>query len=139
MQNFTEGAHGDTIRNESAIYSATGTGRVGFIDADDIAAAAVTALTAGTAMNADAILTGPEPLSYDDIAAVVSASAGRTVRHVALEPEALLARLSALGMPPGYADALVHLDLVISDGAEDRITTGVMNPTGRRPRSHKVH
>lgn len=138
MQNFTEGAHGDTIRNESAIYSATGTGRVGFIDADDIAAAAVTALTAGTAMNADAILTGPEALSYDDIAAVVSASAGRTVRHVALEPEALLAHLSALGVPPGYADALVQLDLVISDGAEDRTTTGVMDLTGRRPRSFQT-
>ncbi|MFN3661366.1 NAD(P)H-binding protein [Yoonia sp.] len=138
MQNFTEGAHGDTIRKEGAIYSATGSGRVGFIDADDIAAAAVAALTADIAMNADAILTGPEALSYDDIAAVVSGSAGRKIRHVALEPEALSARLNALGMPPGYADALVQLDLVIRDGAEDRTTTGVLDLTGRPPRSFQA-
>ncbi|MBQ2263689.1 MAG: NmrA family NAD(P)-binding protein [Loktanella sp.] len=138
MQNFTEGAHGDTIRKEDAIYSATGSGRVGFIDADDIAAAAVAALTTDTAMNADAILTGPEALSYDDIVTIVSESTGRTVRHVALEPEALSARLNALGMPPGYVEALVRLDLVISEGAEDRTTTGVMDLTGRQPRSFQA-
>jgi uncharacterized protein YbjT (DUF2867 family) len=138
MQNFTEGAHGDTIRKEGAIYSATGSGRVGFIDADDIAAAAVAALTAGTAMNAGAILTGPKALSYDNLAAVVSASSGRTVRHVALGAEELLARLNALGMPPGYAAALVRLDLVIRDGAEDRTTTGVLDLTGRPPRSFQA-
>ncbi|MFZ3582482.1 NAD(P)H-binding protein [Loktanella sp. DJP18] len=138
MQNFTEGAHGDTIRNEGAIYSATGSGRVAFIDADDIAAAAVAALTAGKAMNADVILTGPKALSYDNIAALVSERAGRTIRHVAMEPEALSARLNALGIPPEYVDALVQLDLVIRGGAEDRTTAGVMDMTGRPPRSFRA-
>ncbi|HEV2604757.1 MAG TPA: ergot alkaloid biosynthesis protein, partial [Microvirga sp.] len=42
MQNFSEGPHGRTIREESAIYSATDTGRVGFISADDIAEVGMT-------------------------------------------------------------------------------------------------
>ena len=50
MQNFSEGPHAKTIREEGVLYSATGTGRVGFIDAEDIAATAVAAL--GTATNA---------------------------------------------------------------------------------------
>ncbi|MGV8989757.1 MAG: NAD(P)H-binding protein [Cypionkella sp.] len=33
MQNFSEGPHAVTIREEGKIYSATGAGRVGFIDA----------------------------------------------------------------------------------------------------------
>ncbi|MGF9758933.1 hypothetical protein AAII07_27415 [Microvirga sp. 0TCS3.31] len=46
MQNFSEQQHLPTIVEEGVIYSATGDGRVGFIDAEDIAAAAAQALTA---------------------------------------------------------------------------------------------
>ena len=66
MQNFSEGPHARTIRDEDAIYSATGSARVGFIDADDIAAAAVACLTSAAPLNDDVILTGPEALSYED-------------------------------------------------------------------------
>lgn len=45
MQNFSEGPHGQTIRDESTIYSATANGRVGFISADNIAEVAVALLT----------------------------------------------------------------------------------------------
>ncbi|NBJ13652.1 NAD(P)H-binding protein [Microvirga arsenatis] len=40
MQNFSEQQHLPTIRDEGRIYSATGDGRVPFIDADDIGASA---------------------------------------------------------------------------------------------------
>jgi uncharacterized protein YbjT (DUF2867 family) len=55
MQNFSSGPHGRTIRQESTIYSATDTGRVGFISADDIAAAAVATLTAEIPLGGDAV------------------------------------------------------------------------------------
>ena len=44
LQNFSHQQHQITIQQETAIYSATGSGRVGFIDASDIARAAVSAL-----------------------------------------------------------------------------------------------
>ncbi|WP_042249784.1 NAD(P)H-binding protein [Paracoccus sp. PAMC 22219] len=131
MQNFSEGPHTATIRDEGVIYSATGTGRVGFIDADDIAASAAACLVASAPLNADVVLTGPEALSYDDAAALIAAALGRPVRHVSLEPAALTARFVAQGLPAGYAETLTDLDRAIAAGAEEATTDGVERVTGR--------
>ena len=137
MQNFSHGPHGRTIREDGAIFSATGTGRVGFISADDIAGAAVAALTARTSLDRDAILTGPAALSYDDVARVISGLLSRPVQHVSLTTEDLVQRHMALGMPRGYAEALSNLDEVIREGGEDRTTTEVLQLSGREPMSFR--
>lgn len=135
MQNFSEGPHATTIREERIIYSATGAGRVGFIDAEDIAATAAACLTAKTPLNSDVVLTGPQALSYDDIAAIITAALGRPVRHVSLDPAALTARFVSQGMPPDYANTLAGMDVDIATGAEDYATLGVAQVTGQRPTS----
>lgn len=137
MQNFSDGPHAGTIREEGTIYSTTGQGRVGFIDADDIAASAVAALTARTPLNADVVLTGPEVLSYDDAASVISEVLGRPVRHAALDRAALTRRFESQGLPPDYADTLSRLDEAIRMGAEDRTTDGVLRLTGQAPASFR--
>lgn len=135
MQNFTEGLHGESIRAGGEIVTATGEGRVGFIDAGDIAEVAFRALTDPTPRNGAHILTGPEALSYADAAAIISEAAGRTIRHRSLSPEALRKRLTAAGIPEGYAGLLAGLDEAIQNGAEDRVTTAVYDVTGRPPKS----
>ncbi|MFF2198490.1 NAD(P)H-binding protein, partial [Streptomyces sp. NPDC058157] len=73
MQNFTGGhPHAHDIRTDGVIRTATGTGRVGFVDAEDIAAVAARALTDRQAPDTDLVLTGPEALGYDDVAAVLA-------------------------------------------------------------------
>ncbi|WP_372426119.1 NAD-dependent epimerase/dehydratase family protein [Salinarimonas chemoclinalis] len=138
MQNFSSGPHGRTIREESAIYSATDTGRVGFVSADDIAAAAVAALTSARSLDGDAVLTGPEALSYDDVAHVASDLLSRPVRHVRLGTEELIRRHTQLGLPRSYAEALAHLDEVIRHGGEDRTTDQVLRLTGRAATSFRA-
>jgi ergot alkaloid biosynthesis protein len=134
MQNFSEQQHRDTIRNERAIYSATGDGRVGFISADDIAAVAAKALTDPDMPNTDIILTGPEALSYADVADRISGAIGQRVTHRRLDVAALAARFEALsGLPPDYARILAGLDEAIARGSEDRTTDGVARITGRPP------
>lgn len=133
MQNFSRGPHGRTIREENAIYSATDTARVGFIDADDIAAAAVVTLTAERPMNGDTILTGPEALTYDKVAALISTLLSRPVRHLNLDTEELVQRHVSLGITREYAEALAHLDETIRLGGEDRTTGEVWRLTGRDP------
>jgi ergot alkaloid biosynthesis protein len=133
MQNFSEQQHLPTILEEGAIYSATGDGRVGFIDAEDIAATAAQALTAPDFPNGDVILTGPETLSYDDVAALVSSACGRRVRHHRLTEQELADRFQAGGMAANYAHVLAAMDTAISWGAEDRLTDGVWRATGRAP------
>ncbi|WP_406182082.1 NAD(P)H-binding protein [Streptomyces sp. NBC_01006] len=137
MQNFTgTHAHADSIRADGAILTAAGTGRVGFVDAEDIAAVAVRALTDDLAPNADLVLTGPEALSHDDIAAIVAEVTGRPVVHHHLTHEAMRERLAAV-IPPEFAAMLADMDRAIAGGAEDRTTDTVERLTGRPPRSFR--
>ncbi|RDD85632.1 NAD(P)H-binding protein [Streptomyces parvulus] len=134
MQNFTGGhAHAVTVREEGAILTAAGSGRVGFVDADDIAAVAVRALTAERAPDTDLILTGPEALSHDDVAAVLTRAGGRPVVHRRLTRDRMRDRLAA-AVPPEFAELLADMDLAIAGGAEDRTTDTVQRLTGRPPR-----
>ncbi|MEI9994850.1 MAG: hypothetical protein WDM91_09675 [Rhizomicrobium sp.] len=133
MQNFSEGPHLATIRGENAIYSATGDGRVPFIDARDIARCALAALTKADGPNADFVLTGPHTLSYDDVARSIGAAAGRHVVHRRVDAQDLAARHMAAGLSPLTAQILAGMDAAIAGGAEDRVTGAVVALTGDPP------
>jgi uncharacterized protein YbjT (DUF2867 family) len=135
MQNFTEGQHGETIRKEGKIFSATGEAAVAFIDADDIGEVAAVCLSSETALNDGVVLTGPSALSNDEVAAVISTHARREVTHVNLEPTELTKRFTTLGLNPDYAAFLAQLDTFLASGTEARTTNGVQELTGRAPRS----
>ncbi len=134
MQNLTEPAQLSAIRNEGAIYSATGTGRIGFIDAEDIAAVAVSALTAPVALNDDFILTGPEAISYADVAKIIGERMKKPVEHYSLTRAELVERWIGVGLPLAYAEMLTDMDIAIAAGSEDRVTDHVHRITG-----HKAH
>ncbi|MFZ6181297.1 NAD(P)H-binding protein [Nannocystis pusilla] len=135
MTNFSDPQHaiGGAIRSERAFVSASGQGRIGFIDPQDIAAVAVATLLAPA--NADLILTGPEALSYDEAAAILSEVLGEPVVHRPIAVDEWCARLTAAGMPADYAAMLGALEQAIAGGAEDRVTDEVLRRTGRPPRS----
>lgn len=138
MQNFTGDhpvAHG--IRDRGEIITATGRGRIAFIDAADIAAVAARLLLDEQLPDGDLVLTGPEALSYDDAASIVTQVTGRPVRHTATTTDALAALVHAAGTPRDYARLLANLDDAISRGSEDRTTPTVQDITGRPPRSFR--
>ncbi|MFJ7587669.1 NAD(P)H-binding protein [Streptomyces sp. NPDC097617] len=138
MQNFTgTHAHADSIRADGAVLTAAGAGRVGFVDADDIAAVAVRALTDDRAPNADLVLTGPQALSHDDIAAILTDVTGRPVVHHHLTYEAQRDRLAAV-IPPEFAAMLAGMDRDIAGGSEDRTTDTVRRLTGRPPHGFRA-
>ncbi|MGB8406959.1 MAG: NmrA family NAD(P)-binding protein [Mycobacterium sp.] len=137
MQNFTSThLHAVSIRSEGTVLTATGSGKVAFVDADDIAAVAANSLTAEHAPNADLILTGPEALSYDDIATIITAVTGRSVIHRQLSYEQMCGRLAAL-LPQEFATMLADMDRSIAAGAENRVTDTVWRVTGRTPRTFR--
>ncbi|BDM74499.1 oxidoreductase (plasmid) [Streptomyces nigrescens] len=138
MQNFTgTHAHALSIRKDGTIWTATGSGRIGFVDAEDIAAVAVRALTDEHAPNTDLLLTGPEALSHDDIATTITEVTGRPVTHRRLSYDQLRDRLTAL-MPGEFAALLADMDRAIAQGAEDRTTDTVQRLTGRPPRTFRA-
>ncbi|MFC5654038.1 NmrA family NAD(P)-binding protein [Streptomyces nogalater] len=137
MQNFTGAhAHARSIREHGVILTAAGNGRVGFVDADDIAAVAVHALTDDRAPDTDLVLTGPQALGYDDIAAIVTEVTGRPVTHRPLTYERMRDRL-AEQLPLEFAEMLAGMDRAIAAGAEDRTTDTVRRLTGRPPHSFR--
>jgi ergot alkaloid biosynthesis protein len=138
MQNFSEQQHRATIRDEGCIYSATGQGRVPFVDVDDIAEVGVRALVAPEAHNTDHVITGPEALTYGQAADIIAEVIGRPVRHVNVSEDALAERFVGQGMDPAYARILAGMDTAIAGGSEDRTTDTVLRVTGRPPRSFEA-
>jgi uncharacterized protein YbjT (DUF2867 family) len=138
MQNVT-GDHvlARMIRDEDRIVTATGEGRVGFIDVDDVADVAVHALLDEMRPAAELVLTGPEALSYRRVAEIVGAARGRPVAFEPVTPAELSERL-ARTYPPPFAQALADLDAAIAAGVEDRLTPDVERVTGRPPRSFEA-
>ncbi|WP_170337080.1 ergot alkaloid biosynthesis protein [Ruegeria arenilitoris] len=135
MQNFSELHHRDPIRDEASIYTATGDGRVGFIDAEDIAACATALLVTSSFKNTDHILTGPEAISYDVVAETLSTQLGRQITHHRLTVDGLADRHQSQGLPEEYAKTLAAMDGAIAGGSEDRVTDSVLKLTGSRPTS----
>lgn len=133
-QNFSEGPHAATIRDENRVYSATGSGRVPFVHADDIARVGFHALTDPEPHNADHVITGPQALAYSEAARIIGAARGKAVEHVALSESELAERWATIGLPRDYAAMLAVMDTAISRGAEDRVSDAARRVTGRAPR-----
>ena len=81
MQNLFRIVRGD----EPA--TAAGKGRVAMIDARDIATVAVAALLGDGHAGKTYTLTGPEALSFDEVAKIVSQQTGMQIRHVEVPSE----------------------------------------------------
>jgi len=138
MQNVTGGhAYATCIRSTSAIATSAGDGRAAFVDAGDIAQVAVEALLAPAALNTDLILTGPQSLGYDEVAAILTETSGRTITHERLDPADQPAHYEALGVSEYSARFLVGMDWVVASGMEDRTTDTVERVTGTRPHSFR--
>jgi len=135
MQNFSEQQHLHTICEESCFYSATGDGKVPFIDVDDIAEVATQALICEQPFNRDMILTGPESLTYDQVAEQITHASGKHVKHHSLTERQLRTRFIESGMDDKYADILTAMDTAIANGSENQLSHEVEKIIGRAPTS----
>ena len=136
MQNFVGNSPlAEGIRQSREVMTATGDGRLGFIDAADIAAVAVQALVSAEPVGEDLVLTGPEALSYPQAAAIVSEVLGEPIGHVDITTDALANRYVAAGLSADFAAGLAALDERIRAGEQDFVTSTVFDITGRAPMS----
>jgi len=133
MQNFVQNA--PAIVGQGALYGSTGDGKISFIDVRDIADVAVLALTQEGHAGKIYSLTGPEALSYGDVAAVFSRELGREVRYVDMPPDAFKGALSQAGVPEWTAGALGELYAMYREGHASAVTGTVQDLTGRPART----
>jgi uncharacterized protein YbjT (DUF2867 family) len=123
-----------TIRAEGAFYSASGQARISHIDVRDIAAVAVAALTTDRHVGQIYTLTGPEALTYDEMAEELSRAVGRVIRHVSLPAADLKGGMLAEGMPESIADRMLDLERYFREDHGSTITDDVKRVTRRAPR-----
>ncbi len=122
------------IARRQAIVLPVGNARVSMIDARDVAAVAARALTDPGLDNATYELTGPEALSYPEIADCLSEAAGRPIRHLDLTPSDAAQAMRAAGMPDWAVRARLELYATYRAGEAERVTDTVAALTGQRPR-----
>ena len=123
-----------TIRAEGTFYSASGQARISHIDVRDLAAVAVAALTTDGHDRAIYTLSGPEALTYDEVADELSKVLGRVIRHVSLPAADLRAGMLAEGMPAAIAERMLDLERYFREDRASSITDDVTRVTGRGPR-----
>ena len=101
MQNFAT-VHQDDIRDRDEIWAPAGHGRTSFVDVRDVADAAVRVLTGAGHQYRAYTLTGPEALTLDDVAAVLSAVLERRIAYRNPGIPAFLRHICAAGHPLAF-------------------------------------
>jgi uncharacterized protein YbjT (DUF2867 family) len=134
MQNLAM-YNGDTIRAQGVFYAAQGDGAVSHIDVRDIAAAAVKVLSGEGHGGRTYALTGPEALTNQQIAQILSRVTGRQINYVNLPPADLKKAMLAAGVPEWSADALLDLQRLYREGKASQLSPDIEHLTGRKPRS----
>jgi uncharacterized protein YbjT (DUF2867 family) len=127
MQNLLAMVRGRVIR------TATHHGRVAMVDARDVAATAVAALTGSDGHAKTYTLTGPQPLSFDEVAAILTRQTGAPVRHEHVAPDAVRRAIAAGGAEAWFAEDMARLHGMLAAGYEDLVTDDVRAATGTAP------
>jgi len=78
-------------------------------------------------------LTGPEALTNNEAAQILSTALGRQIRFINLPPEQLRPSLLSAGMPEWSANALLDLQRLYREGKAATVTTDVERVLGRKP------
>ena len=108
-------------------------------DTRDVAAVAAVVLTQPGHAGAHYDVTGPQALSYADVAAKLTSVMGRQISYVNAPDDAVRQALLAAGLDGWFANALVGLYQDYrrsgSDGYAAQVTSTVQRLTGRPARS----
>jgi uncharacterized protein YbjT (DUF2867 family) len=117
-----------TIKREGVLRTSTGSGKIAFIHPGDIADVAVKALTTRAHDGEALVITGPQALTYGEMASQIGAAIGKTIRFEEISDEE-----ARPDFDRAYADALVDIWRAIREGRLATVTDGVQRVLGRKP------
>jgi uncharacterized protein YbjT (DUF2867 family) len=137
MQNFDEdeGVYARAIREDDELYAGSGDHRAGFVDSRDVADAAVAVLANDGHHGRGYDLTGPESLTFTEVADTLAKVSGRPIRHVDADLEQHRAHFARSGRPAAWIDHMMHLFVLVRADVFARVTGDVEQLTGHAPRS----
>jgi len=98
----------DSIIQDKAIYAPAGSGKISFVDTQDIAAVIVSALETNE-FDRNIDITGPDAVSYQDIASKVSEITGLPVKFVDVPEESAKESMLQSGLDSWLSEAFLEL------------------------------
>ena len=123
----------DSIRAEGVLRSSTGTGKIAFIHPDDIADVAMAALTTRDHDGQSLVITGPEALSYGEMAATIGVAIGKQIGYEEISDKQAYAGVVGWAGKGRCADALVDIWRAVREGRLATVSDGVKQVIGRKP------
>jgi NAD(P)H dehydrogenase (quinone) len=140
-------AMGPNIIRSGQWLSSSGGGREALVWREDCVDCAVEVLTGAGHENRIYNITGPELLSFPDVARMLAEVSGRPVNYVETDDAGMYAMFDAMGVPrepvdnqsvsgvPWNSDDMVSFEAAIRGGFFEVISDDVERLTGRKPRS----
>ncbi|PAQ05863.1 NAD(P)H-binding protein [Mesorhizobium temperatum] len=110
-----------------------------FVDADDIADAAVMVLTRQGHVGQLYELTGPRLLSFADAVAEIGKASGRDIRFKRISHAEFTAAVAGYELPAEFAWLLNELFTEVLDGRNEALTDGVQRVLGRAPKDFSTY
>ena len=114
-------------------YVTAGTGKVAFIDVDDVAAVATAVLTEEGHERKNYELTGPQALSYFDAAEALSTLLGKPIVYPNPSADEYTHALKQAGAPDFIATYMISVYSLIANNFVDYVTNDVLQLTGKNP------
>lgn len=133
-QNFSEGLFRQFILSGNIALPVSGMTEP-FIDVDDIADVVTASMTEQGHAGQLYEVTGPELLSFAQLAIRFSKLLGREVSFEQISLDKFRSRLAASGVEPGAIEALTYLFTQVLDGRNEFTTDGVERALGRKAKS----
>jgi uncharacterized protein YbjT (DUF2867 family) len=133
MQNLIA-PHGPDIAQRSEVFLPAGRGRTAFVDARDVADAAVTVLSEPGHQGRAYELTGRQALTYHQVAEALGEASGREIRYVDATPWGFWRRMRARGHPPAQVAVMLALYTTCRLGLAARVSDELERLLGRPPR-----
>ena len=138
MQNFIT-QFGQTIKTQNAFYVPAGDAKMSFVDVRDIAMIAANILMNSNGnenkqyMNKAYEITGPEALTYSQVAEIISDEVGRKITYIDIAEDTAREGLKQIGMDDWSINIMIELFSTIRGGYGSETTEAVEDITGRRP------
>lgn len=125
----------DQVRSMGKIFVPAEGARIAMIDPGDVASVAIVALTRDGHEGETYELSGPEAITYGDVATELSEVTGRTVEFVPVSDDAAREGLVSAGLSQWFADNVVRAFGRLRQGVAEATTDTVRTLTGRDPRT----
>jgi uncharacterized protein YbjT (DUF2867 family) len=132
MSNLLSAA--EQVAREDRLYAPAGKARIAMIDPRDVGEAAATVLTESGHDGKTLVLTGPEALTYAQVAGELSAATGRDIAFIDVPDEDAKQGMVEAGLPIFVAEQIVRIHAMARQGVAEQCTPTVEALIGTAPR-----